>query len=994
MKNRLLKTFTSLVLTALMVISVMPAFAITIGAAEGDTYELVTDVSKLAVGDKVIIVATDSAFAMSTKQNTNNRGQATVTKSEDKKTITNIGTDVQVFKLEVGTSTGTFAFNTNTDLGYIYCASTSTKNYLKSESTKSEKSSWTISIAEDGVATITANTTSTTRKLLSYNSDSSVFACYSSVQKNVSIYKLVETTESGSGSETTTEAPECQHTNTVAIGEAKEATCTVDGNTAGLKCSDCGEILEAQTTIPATGHTYVNGECTVCHEKQPTTLTINRDSFGSASGYAWHGWTATSTTGELIKGYGFIYGTTTSSIQMNSTKDGYHIYNTDALPGKIVSIKLTADKATFRDFYVLTSDTAFDQSTPDTTDATKKNVTTTGATWEFTTSGRYFAIVVTGGAAYLSSIEITYEVCSHANKEPIGAAKDATCTVDGNTAGLKCSDCGEILEEQTTIPATGHKDANNDLICDVCEAELCTEHTYEYKVLIEATCTTTGEKQQVCKMCGHIGETETIPAKGHTEVIDKEAKEPTCTEGGWTKQSHCSVCNEELFTSEDIAATGVHIYVDGTCSMCGKAEPYFFKVGDVVIFTGSKADGTDTQELTGFESGKKFGTATQYTGTPTGKFPITVVEGYQSGTYAFKFGDSYITCNGEKDVNLSTTLDVNSSWNVKLDENDNYEITSCYNISYYLQYNPSSPRFTTYDNGTQQPIKVVKYTGPVIKSFSLSLNEGVTVKVTFDFPEAWLTANEGAKVVFSNGEETVITESGAIVYSVKLTPAQINDDLTVKIQLADGSDYGATNNVSVSAYKTKVEAAYASEKLTYTEAKYKALIALIDAALVYSNAADGAIAEELTNEFTDVDDPTVVHAKEDESGNIVENDKLFTGFAGQLGTYASIFINVNTANVPDGETLVLTVGGTEIINGENIADYITKDKQIVISGLYPANFDDTISIDTTIEGSMAEFTFNSYLKAIYNSSSDKNVKNLAVATYLYGLAAEAYLTAQ
>ena len=123
---------------------------------------------------------------------------------------------------------------------------------------------------------------------------------------------------------------------------------------------------------------------------------------------------------------------------------------------------------------------------------------------------------------------------------------------------------------------------------------------------------------------------------------------------------------------------------------------------------------------------------------------------------------------------------------------------------------------------------------------------------------------------------------------------------------------------------------------------------------------------------------------------------LFTAFSGQLGTDASIYINVDTGKVPEsGDTLVLKVGTGEnekvIINGD-IADYITKDHRIVITGLYPATFNDIIYIKATNETSMAEFSFNSYLKAIYNDdSSTQKDKNLAVATYLYGLKAEAYL---
>ena len=42
----------------------------------------------------------------------------------------------------------------------------------------------------------------------------------------------------------------------VAIGEAKAATCTEAGMTAGKKCSVCGETLEAQKELPALGHDW------------------------------------------------------------------------------------------------------------------------------------------------------------------------------------------------------------------------------------------------------------------------------------------------------------------------------------------------------------------------------------------------------------------------------------------------------------------------------------------------------------------------------------------------------------------------------------------------------------------------------------------------------------------------------------------------------------------------------------------------------------------
>ena len=1000
MKNRLLKTFTSLVLTALMVISVMPAFAITIGAA-GDTYELVTDASTLAVGDTVIIVAAGYDYAMSTNQKSSNRGQATVTKNSDG-TIT-IGTDVQVFTLEAGTTTGTFAFKTNSEnSGYIYCASTAKSSSLKSKTNLDGSASWSISI-KNGVATIKSNTSTTTERTLlryNYNNGSGLFSCYANGQNDVSIYKLKgnaeETTTEGSSGTDTPETPACEHTNTEAIGEAKEATCTTPGTTAGVVCSGCGEILEAQTSIPATGHTYENGECTVCHKKQPTTLTINRDSFGSASGYAWHGWSAAATTGETITGSGFIYGDTKNSMQMNSSKTGNYIYNSVELPGSIVSVKLKVSKSMAADRYfdVLTSAEPYNHKTAPKLDATdnKKVVTTDGITWEFENGGRYFAIVVTGGAAYLSSIEITYEPCSHANTEPAGAAKEATCTEDGNTAGEKCADCGKILKAQEPIPATGHKDENNDNTCDVCDAQLCTKHDWVGGEIIKApTCTETGLQAQYCSICNQPNpENKVLEMIDHTPEKDA-AIEPTCTSTGLTQGSHCSVCNT-VIVKQTVVPMKDHDYVDNKCTVCGDIKVQGSQLG-VFQFgdngSGVHDDGKLIAENTSYTSGN-------YTLTFTSASKVYGEAFDATGNSALKLG----TSSAAASLSFTVNSDVNTvviyiagykdeKANIKINNSTEYEITSKSDEGNYTKVvvdttTNKTVTLETLKGGYRAMIDSIEFWGyaPVVKSFSLSLNEGVTVKVTFDIPEAWLNANEGAKVVFSNDKEFVITEAGEKVYSVDLTPKQINDDLTVKIQLADGSDYGATNNVSVSTYMEKVKAAYTSGKLSYTKEKYDALIALLNAALTYSSVADGTYkGADLENNFDGVADHSY-------SGG------LFTGFEGQLGTDASIFINVNTANVQEEEKLILTVGGTKIINGQ-IADYITKDHRIVITGLYPQHFDDKISIDTTIEGSKAEFTFNSYLKAIYNAeSSDQSVKNLAVATYLYGLAAEAYLTVQ
>ena len=149
------------------------------------SYTLLTNLADLKVGDKVVIAAKDYNYAMSTNQADNNRGQAAITKSGD--TIT-FGTDVQILTVEAGKVSGTFAFNTGK--GYLYAASSS-KNYLKTEATLSNNSSWKVTFENDGTLGVKAQGTNA-RNVMQYNQQSSLFACYGTAsQKAIVIYRLV-----------------------------------------------------------------------------------------------------------------------------------------------------------------------------------------------------------------------------------------------------------------------------------------------------------------------------------------------------------------------------------------------------------------------------------------------------------------------------------------------------------------------------------------------------------------------------------------------------------------------------------------------------------------------------------------------------------------------------------------------------------------------------------------------------------------------------------
>ena len=156
-------------------------------------------------------------------------------------------------------------------------------------------------------------------------------------------------------------------------------------------------------------------------------------------------------------------------------------------------------------------------------------------------------------------------------------ANAATCTEKGNTAGLKCSVCGQILQATSEIPAKGH-----------------TPVVVKGK---DSTCTVEGLTDGTkCSICNTVITKQTIiPKKDHTPV-KLPAKDSTCTETGLTEGSKCSVCNT-VITAQQTIPTKTHTYgewtvvknatatedgsMERTCSVCS------FKDTAVIPATGA-----------------------------------------------------------------------------------------------------------------------------------------------------------------------------------------------------------------------------------------------------------------------------------------------------------------------------------------------------------------------------------------------------------------------
>ncbi len=161
-----------------------------------DKYELVTDVTTLAVDDEIIIVGTadeEEFYALSTTQNTNNRA-ANAVEIEDDGTIIP-GNDIQIITLGEG-DTG-YVFYTGE--GYLYAAA-SDKNWMRTEEKADANANATIDIDDEtGDATIVFQGSNTRNHMrFNPNNGNPMFSCYaeSSTVKNLPrIYRKVTETQ-------------------------------------------------------------------------------------------------------------------------------------------------------------------------------------------------------------------------------------------------------------------------------------------------------------------------------------------------------------------------------------------------------------------------------------------------------------------------------------------------------------------------------------------------------------------------------------------------------------------------------------------------------------------------------------------------------------------------------------------------------------------------------------------------------------------------------
>ena len=347
---------------------------------------------------------------------------------------------------------------------------------------------------------------------------------------------------------------------------AVEATCTEPGRTEGSHCSVCGTVIVESQTIAALGHkeTDVAAKEPTCTEPGYTAGTYCTVCETYTSGHEvreplGHDWDEGKVTKEPSCSES---GEMTYTCERCQTTRKEGIAKLEHQPQILEAVEATCTKDGLTEGSICTlCETILKSQEP---------VSALGHNWDA-------GIVTTKPTCTENGVRtFTCSRCQETKTEAVTAAghaeetipgKPATCAESGLTDGKRCSVCGVILEEQQVIP-------------------VLTEHSWDAgKILTDATCTEDGEIEYTCTVCT-AKKTESIPAKGHTEVIDKGIP-ATCTESGLTDGKHCSVCNVVLLEQVEIPAAGHNEVIDPavepTYTQEGKTEGSHCSVCGIVL---------------------------------------------------------------------------------------------------------------------------------------------------------------------------------------------------------------------------------------------------------------------------------------------------------------------------------------------------------------------------------------------------------------------------
>ena len=311
--------------------------------------------------------------------------------------------------------------------------------------------------------------------------------------------------------------------------EAKAPTCTVSGNTAGVVCKECDVVISGYLVDPATGHKPVDVAA------QSATCTQAGNTAGKKC----------SVCEVALEGFEVIPATGHSFVEY---KNPYPSCETET-DGKLIK---ACSVCSYKED---------PQTIP----------------WAQAHNFSQWSVIKAASCTEAGEMRRSCLICGDIESKPIEklnhvfadiAAKEATCTEPGNTAGRKCLEC-TYREGGTAIAAKGHTNATVKGTA--------------------ATCTTKGTTDKIyCSVCNvTITESQEVPALGHAMVTDTaNSVAPTCTTTG-IKAEKCSREGCGHKTKETVDATHSvatwTIVESVSCTSNGKKRGLCTKCNDYVV---------------------------------------------------------------------------------------------------------------------------------------------------------------------------------------------------------------------------------------------------------------------------------------------------------------------------------------------------------------------------------------------------------------------------
>ncbi len=345
------------------------------------------------------------------------------------------------------------------------------------------------------------------------------------------------------------------HTSSV-TKEGKEATCTETGLTDELTCSECGEVLQAQTATPKLEHVWetIPAVAATCTEKGKTAYEkcVNCDTLLTepkdvpATGHQWGEWQLVKAATCLEDGSRVRYCTVEGCEAHSAVVD-------EAAQTKVLT-KLGHDMTKV--------------------EAKEAACEVAGNPEYFVCSrceGKYYKNVA--GTEEYTADEIVIPALEHDWTNPIFTIP--TCTEKGYTTAT-CSRCGATYDYDF-LEAYGHTGGTATCTekakCVVCGLYYggYADHNYVTETVEAANCQERDVTTKYCTVCGRVASTTQGDYGAHHYVYDENhitvVKEGTCTEAAEYEVA-CEVCGESMHVVG--TATGhVDADDDGVCDECG-----------------------------------------------------------------------------------------------------------------------------------------------------------------------------------------------------------------------------------------------------------------------------------------------------------------------------------------------------------------------------------------------------------------------------------------